>query len=116
MSVTDSTPESVPEPRRQRRAIHIFFVLACTTAGVMFIYKLFAFLKTIKRDELAGFAFDPIIIYALVAMGFLCLLAWAYLTGQFRDIEGTKYEMLERVERQERAERLLMGGPKEYRE
>jgi hypothetical protein len=78
----------------------------------MFIYKLFAFLKTIKRDELAGFAFDPIIIYALVAMGFLCLLAWAFLTGQFRDIERPKYEMLERFEEQERAEReaQISGG------
>jgi nitrogen fixation-related uncharacterized protein len=116
VSVTDSTPESVPEPRRQRRAIHIFFVLACTTAGGMFIFKLHEFLRTIKRDELVGFAHDPILVYAFVAIGFLLLLAWAFLTGQFRDIEGTKYEMLERVERQERAERLLMGGPKEYRE
>jgi hypothetical protein len=71
----------------------------------MFTYKLFAFLKTIKRDELAGFAFDPILVYALVAMGFLCLLAWAFLTGQFRDIERPKYEMLERFDEQERAER-----------
>ena len=79
-------------------------MLACTAAGCMFVYKLFAFLKTIKRDELAGFAFDPIIVYALVAMGFLCLLAWAYLTGQFREIERPKYEMFRRFAEQERAE------------
>ena len=60
---------------------------------------------TIKRDELAGFAFDPIIVYGLVAMGFLCMLAWAYLTGQFRDVERPKYDMLEEFEAQERAER-----------
>jgi len=88
-----------------RKAIHVFFILACTTAGCMFIYKLFSFLRTIKRDELAGFAFDPIMIYAFVAMGFLFLLAWAFLTGQFKDIERAKYEMLERFEEQERAER-----------
>ena len=88
-----------------RKAIHAFFILACTTAGCMFIYKLFSFLRTIKRDELAGFAFDPIMIYAFVAMGFLCLLAWAFLSGQFRDIEGPKYEMFERFQAQERAER-----------
>jgi len=89
-----------------RKAIHAFFILACVTAGCMFIYKLFSFLRTIKRDELAGFAFDPIMIYAFVAMGFLFLLAWAFLTGQFKDIERAKYEMLERFEEQERAERL----------
>jgi len=113
-----SQPETgaSPEPRRQRRAIHTFFVLACTTAGGMFIFKLHEFLATIKRDELVGFAHDPILVYAFVAVGFLLLLAWAFLTGQFRDIEGTKYEMLDRIERQERAERALMGGPKEYRE
>ena len=63
-----------------------------------------------------GFAVDPILVYAFVAIGFLMLLAWAFLTGQFRDIESTKYEMLERIERQERAERALLGGPEEYRE
>jgi hypothetical protein len=91
----------------QRKAIHVFFVLACTTAGCMFVYKLFSFLRTIKRDELAGFAFDPILTYALVAMGFLFLLAWAFLTGQFKDIERPKYEMMERFEEQERAEREM---------
>ena len=90
-----------------RRAIHVFFVLACTTAGCMFVYKLFSFLRTIKRDELVGFAFDPIMIYAFVAIGFLLLLAWAFLTGQFKDIERPKYEMLERFDEQERAERAL---------
>jgi len=94
-----------------RKVIHTFFVLACLTAGCMFCYKLFAFLTTIKRDELAGFAFDPIMIYAFVAMGFLCLLAWAFLSGQFRDIEGPKYEMFERFEAQERAERNAEAHP-----
>jgi hypothetical protein len=83
-----------------------FFVLAITAAGCMFCFKLFSFMRTIKRDELVGFAFDPILIYAFVATGFLLLLAWAFLTGQFRDVERAKYEMLERFEAQERAEGL----------
>ena len=93
---------STSEGGRARLPIHIFFVIAVTAAGCMFTFKLFAFLKTIKRDEMAGFAFDPILVYAFVAMGFLCLLAWAYLTGQFRDIEAPKHEMLVRFEEQER--------------
>ena len=114
MSHSDSPPPV--ERRGQRRAIHVFFVLSCAAGGAMFIFKLHEFLRTIKRDELVGFAHDPLLVYAFVAIGFLCLLAWAFLTGQFRDIEGTKYEMLERIERQERAERALLGGPQEYRE
>ena len=96
---------SARDPRSVRRVVLCFFVLAVTTAGCMFTYKLFAFMQTIKRDELAGFAFDPIIVYALVAMGFLCLLAWAFLTGQLRDVERIKHEMLERFRQQEAEER-----------
>jgi hypothetical protein len=99
-------PQTPPAPRGPRSAIHAFFVLAVTVAGCMFVYKLFAFLTTIRKDELAGFAFDPIVIYGIVAMGFLFLLAWAYLTGQFRDVERAKHEMLERFDEQERAEGL----------
>ena len=86
------------------RVILPFFVTAVTVAGCMFTYKLFAFMKTIRRDELAGFAFDPIVIYGVVASGFLCLLVWAFLSGQFRDIEAPKHAMLERALEQERLE------------
>lgn len=89
---------------KSRSLVLTFFVTAVTIAGCMFTFKLFSFLKTIKRDELAGFAFDPIVIYAMVAMGFLCLLAWAFLTGQFKNIERPKYEMLEEFDEQERLE------------
>ena len=81
-----------------------FFSLAIAVAGCMFTFKLFSFMKTIKRDELAGFAFDPIIVYAFVALGFLCLLAWAFQSGQFRRIEEPKHEMLRRVLEQEARE------------
>ncbi len=94
---------------RTRMMVHVFFVTAVTAAGCMFTFKLFSFLQTIKRDELAGFAFDPIMIYAFVAVGFLFLLAWAFLTGQFRDIERPKFEMLERFDEQELAEKLAGG-------
>ena len=89
-----------------RRAILAFFVLAVMAAGCMFCFKLYSFMRTIKRDELVGFAFDPIMIYAFVASGFLLLCAWAFLTGQFRDVEQAKYEMLEKFEQQERDEKI----------
>lgn len=104
-------PAEVPPPdvspakdRAQRRAVLTFFVAAITFGGCMFCFKLFSFLKTIKRDELAGFAYDPIVVYGFVAVGFLFLLAYAFLSGQFRDIEETKREMLTRFYEQEQAE------------
>lgn len=100
--------DATAEPRGPRRAVLAFFCTAVTVAGCMFTFKLYSFLKTIRRDELAGFAFDPIVIYGIVATGFLLLLAWAFLTGQFRDIERPKHEMLERFLEQERAEQELL--------
>jgi nitrogen fixation-related uncharacterized protein len=99
-----------PGAKRLRTGFHMFFITICVAAGGMFIFKLFSFMKTIKREEMDGFAFDPIMIYALVAMGFLTLLVWAYLTGQFRDIEGPKYEMLERFHEQEQEEVRMTKG------
>lgn len=102
----------VDERRAARRRVWVlgFFVVAVTAAGLQFVRKLFAFLSTIRKDELAGFAFDPVLIYAVVTAGFLCLLVWAFLTGQFRDVEKPKYEMLERFEEQEAAERRAAEG------
>ncbi len=88
------------------RAVHVFFTVICLIAGCMFFFKLHEFLSTIKKDELAGFAYDPIVIYGFVAIGFFLLLVWAFLTGQFKNVERAKYEMLERFAAQERAEGL----------
>ena len=90
-----------------RRIVLSFFVLAVTAAGCMFMYKLSAFMKTIKRDELAGFAFDPIVIYAVVAMGFLCMLAWAFLSGQFKNVEQPKYDMIADFDAREAADNAI---------
>lgn len=92
------------DEHRVQRAIRIFFLSASTAAGLMFCYKLFAFLSTHRRGDLAGFAFDPIIVYGFVAAGFLFLLAWAFLSGHFRDLERPKYELFERFEEQVRQE------------
>ena len=96
--------------RSMRGPVHVFFTIAVLCAGGMFCFKLFSFMKTIKRDELAGFAFDPIVIYGFVAFGFVLLLLWAFMTGQFKDIERAKYDMLERFQEQERQERELARG------
>jgi nitrogen fixation-related uncharacterized protein len=102
------TAQITEKERKTRSAFHIFFIIVSLAAGAMFTFKLFSFMKTIKKDELAGFAFDPIMVYAFVAIGFLFMLSWAYLTGQFRDIERPKYELFERFDEQERQEAEMM--------
>lgn len=97
--------ERVRKPQEMSRVrvfIHIFFISAVLLAGCMFTFKLYSFLRTVKKDELAGFAGDPILTYFFVALGFLLLLAWAFLSGQFRDLERPKHELIERVYEQER--------------
>ena len=44
---------------------------------------------------LPGNPVSAIVTYLLVASGFGCLFFWAYLSGQFKDIEQPKYRMLE---------------------
>lgn len=83
--------------------VRIFFLLAVTAAGGMFTYKLFAFWRTNTRGDMAGFQ-DPIVIYGFVAAGFLCLLAWAFLSGQFRDVESPKHDLFTRYAEQVRQE------------
>jgi nitrogen fixation-related uncharacterized protein len=98
---------AAPISKTRWRAVHVFFSIVCIVAGSMFVFKLHEFLRTIKKDELAGFAFDPILTYGFVAIGFFLLLVWAFLTGQFKDVERTKHEMLERVAQQELEEQSL---------
>ena len=98
-----------PKPARRARGristiVHVFFITACAFGGTVFVFKLVAFMKTIKSEEMVGFAYDPIIVYGFVALGFMFMLGWAFLAGHFRDIEAPKYEKWERFNEQERAE------------
>ncbi len=105
--MSDSTNKR-PEGERAMTPIHWVFFTFVFSAGTLFFYKLYTFLATIKNDEMAGFAFDPLVVYGFVALGFLCLLAWAYLSGQFRDVEGPKYDMLERWDWQEKHDAKIL--------
>jgi len=106
-----TTPESteVQAPEKVLTWVHWFFFTFVFSAGTLFFYKVYTMLATVHQHELVGFAFDPLIVYACVAMGFFCMLVWAYLSGQFRDVEQPKYEMLERWERQEKQDAALLA-------
>ncbi|MFQ5748966.1 MAG: hypothetical protein ACE5H3_05845 [Planctomycetota bacterium] len=85
-----------------RTAAIVFFTGASLFAGVGFLVKLYEFLVSIDDASIIGFAIAPLVNYALVACGFLALLVWAFLGGQFSDVEKTKYDFLEDQERFDR--------------
>lgn len=62
-----------------------------------FATKLMNFTLTIWRGgpSMLGFAIVPVTLYLSVAGGFLLLLIWAFMKGQFSDIERAKFELLE---------------------
>ncbi len=101
-----------PEPSAKARLFLWLFSLAMVlTAGSAFFMKLIEFYATATRegsDALASFLI-PVLNYLLVAAGFFCLFLWAYMSGQFRDLEAAKYRMLEMQTEIDRDEASVNG-------
>ena len=91
------TVTTMPLGRGKRLFLWAFSIAMVVTAGTAFTMKLIDFAITASnegQDALASFLI-PVMNYLLVAAGFSCLFVWAYVTGQFRDVERPKYRMLE---------------------
>ena len=89
-----------------RRFLWIFSVAMVLIAGSAFVFKLIEFYTTATTSgpEALGSFLIPVANYLLVAAGFFCLFLWAYVTGQFRDVEAPKFRMLEMQDEIDRAE------------
>lgn len=113
--MTEETPvieqTTIKKEKQSRGAIFIasIMTLAIVICGVAFFFKLYKFGSTLFENgsDMLGFAVLPVSNYLFIAAGFLMLLVWAYLRGEFEDIEGPKYELLKDHERYEAEERLL---------
>jgi len=88
--------------RRERLILWGAMILGVVAAGVAFAYKVAEFLFTLGSGEVQGFADVPVTVYFVVATGWLCLLAWCYVTGKFTDVESPKWDMLRQEEEYER--------------
>ena len=91
---------------RARVFLWVFSVAMIVTAGGAFIFKFFDFYLTATTQgsqALASFIV-PVLNYLIVALGFGCLFLWAYFSGQFRDVEGPKYRMLQMQQEIDRRE------------
>ncbi|MDX1682371.1 MAG: cbb3-type cytochrome oxidase assembly protein [Phycisphaeraceae bacterium] len=93
----DNATPRIETTRGNRIFLWVFSTVLIITAGTAFIFKLIEFFYTATHDGTAALAsfLIPVLNYLIVAAGFLCLFMWALLSGQFRDVEGPKYRMLE---------------------
>jgi hypothetical protein len=96
---------------RWRRIVTWSVGLAVAGGGVTFLFKLYEFVETASRGDLPGFAFATVFSYFVVTLGFLCLAAWAFLKGHYRDIEEPKHRLLETEEELDRQETMRGAGP-----
>lgn len=80
---------------KPNRFVFWFSIVVILMAGSAFLFKLIEFAITFSQSESIRFALIPVMTYLIVAAGFASLFFWAYLTGQFRNIEGPKFRMLE---------------------
>lgn len=97
-----------PTSRRTRLFLWIFSAILVITAGTAFIFKLIEFYYTATKegsDALHSFLI-PVLNYLMVAAGFGCLLAWAWVQGHYKDVEAPKYRMLDMQEEIDKIESI----------
>jgi hypothetical protein len=88
--------------RPERILLWAAMVIGIFAAGAAFIYKIAEFIFTLNESSVQGFADVPVTIYFVVAAGWLSLLVWCFASGQFKNVEEPKYEMLRLEEEYER--------------
>ena len=92
--------------RTQRIVVILLGVFILVPGAIGFGDKLLQFFHVLYSDDGGGrFAIVPILTYLLVSLGFVFILVWGSFKGMLSDIEGPKYQMLEREEELERAEK-----------
>jgi len=101
-TMADAPVAPTPRARQERVALWVAMIAGVGLAGVAFIYKIAEFIFTLNSNEVQGFADVPVTIYFVVAAGWLCLLVWCFVGGQFTNVEQSKFEMLEMEEAYER--------------
>ena len=102
-SVVTRPPAGSAPPRPERILMWAAMIGGVFAAGVAFVYKIAEFIFTLNESSVQGFADIPVAIYFVVAAGWLCLLVWCFVSGQFKNIEEPKYEMLRKEEDRDKA-------------
>jgi nitrogen fixation-related uncharacterized protein len=83
-------------PRKKSRVGAVVLGVGTVVAALTFSYKIVEFVMTLDSPEAPGFAVVPVVTYFIVAAGYVLLFLWAYLNGQFADMERPKDTFLKR--------------------
>ena len=102
-----SGPNDAASSPRLRRFLIAFFGTGSVCAGVGFCVKIYEFTDDLLAEEGIRFAGVHLLTYALVALGFLLLLTFAFLSGHFSDIEAPKYDLIDQ-ERDREQDRITL--------
>jgi hypothetical protein len=88
----------------RRSKVLILWVMGAgvSLSGIAFAYKLASFIFAMTSDEHKGTFDVGIAVYLFVALGWFCLLAWCFMTGRFKDMERSSFELLRQEEEYER--------------
>lgn len=97
--------DAAPAPAHRRmRAMLWAFGLGAAAAGVGFGVKVHEFADDLLAEQGIGFAGTHLVTYALVAAGFLLLLAGTFLRGHYADVEQPKHDLLAAERERDRRE------------
>ncbi len=80
------------------------FIVVAALAGLGFVYKLWEFFEDLSNSEGLRFAGAHLLSYLLVAGGYLALLGYCFMTGQFSSIEQPKHDLLQKEIERDHAE------------
>ena len=83
--------------------VNAMMIVGIFVSAIAFAYKIAEFLFAINAEEAQGFADVPVTAYFFVAAGWIFILYWSFRSGQLRDAEKVKYDMLRQEEAYERA-------------
>lgn len=75
----------------KRGMVWVFGILSALALGTLLI----SIVSLLRSGQLTGYAVLTSLSYLAVALGFLLIITWAFLRGQFRDVEAPKYKVLE---------------------
>ena len=80
--------------KRDKIITYIMIFLVILPGGLSFIAKIASYFMVEVEEGMSGFAL-PFFNYLFVALGFVCLFVWAFLSGHFKDIDKPSNDMLE---------------------
>lgn len=92
--------------KRDKIITYFMIIFVILPGGVSFIAKIASYFMVEMEEGMSGFAL-PFFNYLFIALGFVCLFVWAFLSGHFKDIDKPAHDMLEMERKYEDSELRL---------